>query len=197
MIARLTICEQGLWRFFSFIGKERRGHCTSVRSLLKYEQIFERTGVPMNIVEKLEILADAAKYDVACTSSGVDRAGSARPAGKRNGRRVLPQLHTRWALHLASEGAHDQRLHLRLRLLRESCKQRSRAHRVHPARAGRPDDIVLPTQLYRRAVRKLRRHKKPGLHDRAHDSRRCASCATSTAFAGTSTRRRCPAPHLS
>ena len=95
--------------------------------------------------------------------------GAARPAGKRNGRRVLPQLHTRWALHLASEGAHDQRLHLRLRLLRESYKQRSRAHRVHPARAGRPDDIVLPTQLYRRAVRKLRRHKKPGLHDRAHD----------------------------
>ena len=27
----------------------------------------------MNIVEKLKILADAAKYDVACTSSGVDR----------------------------------------------------------------------------------------------------------------------------
>ena len=25
--------------------------------------------------EKLEILADAAKYDVACTSSGVDRKG--------------------------------------------------------------------------------------------------------------------------
>lgn len=29
----------------------------------------------MNVIEKLEILADAAKYDVACTSSGVDRAG--------------------------------------------------------------------------------------------------------------------------
>lgn len=29
----------------------------------------------MNVAEKLEILADAAKYDVACTSSGVDRAG--------------------------------------------------------------------------------------------------------------------------
>ena len=27
----------------------------------------------MNIADKLEILADAAKYDVACTSSGVDR----------------------------------------------------------------------------------------------------------------------------
>lgn len=29
----------------------------------------------MDVAEKLEILADAAKYDVACTSSGVDRAG--------------------------------------------------------------------------------------------------------------------------
>lgn len=31
----------------------------------------------MDVVEKLEILADAAKYDVACTSSGIDRQGSA------------------------------------------------------------------------------------------------------------------------
>lgn len=29
----------------------------------------------MDIMEKLTILADSAKYDVACTSSGVDRAG--------------------------------------------------------------------------------------------------------------------------
>ena len=29
----------------------------------------------MTIAEKLEILPDAAKYDVACTSSGVDRGG--------------------------------------------------------------------------------------------------------------------------
>ncbi len=29
----------------------------------------------MNIIDKLEVLADAAKYDVACTSSGVDRNG--------------------------------------------------------------------------------------------------------------------------
>ena len=28
---------------------------------------------PMDLMRKLEILADAAKYDVACTSSGVDR----------------------------------------------------------------------------------------------------------------------------
>ncbi len=29
----------------------------------------------MDLMEKLTILADSAKYDVACTSSGVDRAG--------------------------------------------------------------------------------------------------------------------------
>ena len=29
----------------------------------------------MNVIEKLEVLADAAKYDVACTSSGVQRSG--------------------------------------------------------------------------------------------------------------------------
>ena len=29
----------------------------------------------MDLAEKLEILADSAKYDVACTSSGVDRPG--------------------------------------------------------------------------------------------------------------------------
>ena len=30
----------------------------------------------MSIQRKLEILSDAAKYDVACTSSGVDRKGN-------------------------------------------------------------------------------------------------------------------------
>lgn len=29
----------------------------------------------MDLLEKLQILADSAKYDVACTSSGVDRGG--------------------------------------------------------------------------------------------------------------------------
>ena len=43
--------------------------------------------INMNVIDKLEILTDAAKYDVACTSSGVDRGGikgqlgNAVPAG--------------------------------------------------------------------------------------------------------------------
>lgn len=35
----------------------------------------------MSIMEKLEILSDAAKYDVACTSSGVDRSGNGKGIG--------------------------------------------------------------------------------------------------------------------
>lgn len=35
----------------------------------------KQTGMHMDVLEKLAILTDAAKYDVACTSSGVDRSG--------------------------------------------------------------------------------------------------------------------------
>lgn len=35
----------------------------------------------MSINEKLDILSDAAKYDVACTSSGVDRKGDGKHMG--------------------------------------------------------------------------------------------------------------------
>lgn len=35
----------------------------------------------MNLLEKLNILSDAAKYDVACTSSGVDRGGNGKDMG--------------------------------------------------------------------------------------------------------------------
>ena len=35
----------------------------------------------MSIYEKLDILSDAAKYDVACTSSGIDRKGDGKHMG--------------------------------------------------------------------------------------------------------------------
>lgn len=35
-----------------------------------------RIDQPRTLIEKLNILSDAAKYDVACTSSGTDRGGS-------------------------------------------------------------------------------------------------------------------------
>ena len=42
----------------------------------------------MTLKRKLEILSDAAKYDVACTSSGVDRKGD----GKGMGNSILPAV---------------------------------------------------------------------------------------------------------
>ena len=35
----------------------------------------------MTLFKKLEILTDAAKYDVACTSSGIDRSGDGTGMG--------------------------------------------------------------------------------------------------------------------
>ncbi len=40
-----------------------------------------RDGSPMGLMEKLGILTDSAKYDVACTSSGVERKGNGRDIG--------------------------------------------------------------------------------------------------------------------
>ena len=50
---------------------------TNVRYAGGYMKITEE----MSIYEKLEILSDAAKYDVACTSSGVDRKGDGKGLG--------------------------------------------------------------------------------------------------------------------
>ena len=66
----------------------------------------------MDLMDKLTILADAAKYDAACTSSGVDRAsrpgglGSAMAAGcchsfSADGRCISP-----------AEGAAHQQMHV-------------------------------------------------------------------------------------
>ena len=39
------------------------------------------TGLEMSLMDKLGILANAAKFDVACTSSGVDRKGNGKSIG--------------------------------------------------------------------------------------------------------------------
>ena len=41
----------------------------------------------MDLFDKLKILTDAAKYDVACTSSGVDRSAERGGAGKLSDQR--------------------------------------------------------------------------------------------------------------
>ena len=45
----------------------------NIEAVKKIEFVEFETEADMNVMEKLEILTDAAKYDAACTSSGLDR----------------------------------------------------------------------------------------------------------------------------
>jgi hypothetical protein len=65
-----------------------------------------------DMARKLSILADAAKYDASCASSG----GTRRDSSAQQGRH-LPQLRARRPLHLAAEDPAHQLVHIRLRLL--------------------------------------------------------------------------------
>ena len=58
----------------------------------------------LSIMQKLEILTDAAKYDVACTSSGVERKGD----GELHEGRDLSQLFFGWQMHFFVEDSDDQ-----------------------------------------------------------------------------------------
>ena len=54
----------------------------------------------MTLYDKLNILTDAAKYDVACTSSGVDRRGDGTGMGncsRSEERRVGKECRSRWS----------------------------------------------------------------------------------------------------
>ena len=105
-----------------------------------------------SLMDKLTILADSAKYDVACTSSGASRAARAGSIGScyapgcchaftADGRCVslLKVLMTNCCV-------------VRLQLLRQSQVQRSAPGNVFTPGAGRADHRVLPPQLHRGAV---------------------------------------------
>lgn len=67
----------------------------------------------MDLFDKLRILADSAKYDAACTSSGVDRSsaeGGGLPHRQRGLVRALPQLRGGWPVYLPFKSAYEQRL---------------------------------------------------------------------------------------
>ena len=102
----------------------------------------------MDLAEKLEILADSAKYDVACTSSGVERAGKHGTGQLRTGGH-LPRFHGGRAVRLPPEGALLQRVQLRLQLLRQPPLQRQSPRDLHPAGTGGADHWLLPPQLHR------------------------------------------------
>ena len=63
----------------------------------------------MQLEDKLAILADSAKYDVACTSSGVDRAGVHGKLGCSVAAGIC-HSYAGWAVYFAAESAVFQRL---------------------------------------------------------------------------------------
>ena len=60
-----------------------------------------------SLMDKLTILADSAKYDVACTSSGASRAARAGTLGSAG---LLPRIHRRRPLRQPAEGPDEQLL---------------------------------------------------------------------------------------
>ena len=52
----------------------------------------------MDLMKKLTILSDAAKYDAACTSSGVDKKNNGAGLGNES-LRHLPQFLSRWQMY--------------------------------------------------------------------------------------------------
>ena len=62
----------------------------------------------MSLMEKLNILSDAAKYDVACTSSGSNRRGD----GKGIGNTVNAGICHSWQMHQPAEDSVYQRMYL-------------------------------------------------------------------------------------
>jgi predicted DNA-binding helix-hairpin-helix protein len=74
----------------------------------------------METAAKLAILADAAKYDASCASSGTTKRNSTRGGGSAPPRlRDLPQLHAGRALRFVPRNPAHELLHLRLPLLHQ------------------------------------------------------------------------------
>ena len=64
----------------------------------------------LSLMEKLAILTDAAKYDVACTSSGADRRGDGRHMGNCLAPGV-PCICCRRKMHLPAQDPVHQRVY--------------------------------------------------------------------------------------
>ncbi len=95
--------------------------------------------------------------------------GAAGKTGLHGAGGMLPFLLRRRAVCDAAEGADDQRVLLRLSVLREPPLQRRATHGLYAPGAGRAHHRLLPAQLYRGAFPLLCCAERPGLHHRADD----------------------------
>ena len=138
------------------------------------------------IQAKLEILADAAKYDASCASSGAPKRNSRGQGGHRldHRRRHLPFLYARWPLRVAAENSADQLLHVRLRLLHQPALQQCPARPLHGRGSRHADAGILQAQLHRRPVPVVRHHRARPTTRWSRWSRWRGSCARCISFRG-------------
>jgi hypothetical protein len=92
--------------------------------------------------------------------------GRARARFER-GHGHLPQLRSRWPLHLAAQDPAHQLLPVRLPVLRQPRHQQRAARALHSRRSGAPYAGFLSPQLHRGLVPVQRHHSQPRLHDGA------------------------------
>ena len=102
----------------------------------------------MDLMDKLTILADAAKYDAACTSSGLDRAGRAGRLGSTMAAGCCHSFSADGRCISLLKILYDEHLRLRLPVLCQPPVQRSAPGCFYSPGAGRTHHPVLPPQLY-------------------------------------------------
>ena len=101
-----------------------------------------------NVLAKLKILAESAKYDVSCSSSGTVRSNKPGNAGKRllGGWGIWPQFCEDGRMYLAIENHAYQLLHLRLCLL----PRQRRSNDLPRATFSVSELVELTMEFYRR-----------------------------------------------
>ena len=90
----------------------------------------------LDLQQKLAILADAAKYDASCASSGTKKRDSLRRQGDRldRGDGHLPRLCAGRALHLAAQDPADQQPASSIAIIASTARARTSAARASPPR---------------------------------------------------------------
>ena len=150
----------------------------------------------MELLDKLAILTDAAKYDAACTSSGVRR--SARPG-------MIGNTTSSIAGCCHSFSADGRCITLLKVLMTNSCVYRLQVLRQPAQQRYPPRAAFTPRELAELTIGFYRRNyieglflssgvlRKPGLHHRTDDPSACGSCGRSIASTGISMPRPSPA----
>ena len=147
--------------------------------------------------QKLEILADAAKYDASCASSGTAKRNSQGRQGHRldRGHGHLPRLCARRPLHLAAQDPADQQLHLRLPLLHQPQELERPPRALHRRRRSSTSRSPSTGATISRGCSSRRASSaRSELHDGAAGRGRADRCARIMIFAATSISRRSPTP---